>query len=151
MLLDLLPRRCVLHQQVGDTMLMVIDFEQISQSWFSDIQAHQEYFLAQKREGDCKVGGDKRLTLTGSRGCEHDDLLIVFEHKLQVGTHRTEDLLHLIVAILVDDDLTFGLGRLCGDSHISDDRERCQLSDILVTLNLVAEELEQEDDECRQS
>ena len=51
----------------------------------------------------------------------------------------------------MDDDLTFGLGRLCGDSHISDDRERCQLSDILVTLNLVAEELEQEDDECRQS
>ena len=63
------------------------------------------------------------------------------QHELQVGAQRTEDLLHLVVLVLVYNDVGLAFCRVAGNGHVGDDRQFREPCHILVAFDLVAEEL----------
>ncbi len=130
-------------------MLLVVDLEQLGQARLADVEAHEQHLLAQQGERHGQVGGVERLAFARCRRGEHDDLLMVAHHKLQVGTHGAEDLLHLVVLVLVDHDVGLGLGGVGRHGHVGQDGQRGEACHIVVTLNLVAEELYEEEHQGR--
>ena len=143
----------VVNNQVGDTIVVVVNLEQLSQTRLTDIQTYHHYLLAQQGEGDTDIGSHECLSFTRSRRGEHHHFLAFLQHKLDVGTQTTEDFLHQVVHVLVNYDicLSFLLGSVASHRNIGDYRNLSQLDNILMTLNLILEELNQEEDTCRDS
>ena len=64
LLLDILPSVVLVNHQVGDTSMMVVDFEQLCQTRLTDIQTYYDDLLAQQSQRDGYVRGNECLTLT---------------------------------------------------------------------------------------
>ena len=135
----------LLDQKVGNTVYLVINLKQLGQSGLADVETHEQYLLAQQCETDGEVGAVECLAFARSGGGEEDDLLVFLHHKLQVGTHRTEDFFHHIVLVLVYHDVGLGLGAIAGHSHVGDDGQLGELLHVVVSLNLVAQQLDKEE------
>lgn len=118
LLIYLLPGRMVYPQQIGDTNLLVAEPEDVLQLRFTDVQTHEQHFLAQYGERHSEVAGDEGLTFSGDGRSSDNDLLMLFKHKLDIGAHAAEDLFHGIVVVLSDNDLTVFERTLRGERHI---------------------------------
>ena len=132
-------------------MLLVVNFEKLCETRLTDVKTNEHYLLAKKGEAHCKVGSRERLTLTRCCRGEHDGFLVLLEHELYVGTHGTEYLLHLCVLVLVYYDVGLCLGSLAGYCHIGNDWQSGEACHIVVSLNLVAEQLYDVEDYGRDS
>ena len=64
LLLDILPSVVLVNHQVGDTCMMVVDFEQLCQTRLTDVQTYYDDLLAQQSQRDGYVRGNECLTLT---------------------------------------------------------------------------------------
>ena len=143
--------RVVVYEQVGDTDVLVLQFEEVGKTRLADVKTHYQHLLAQQREAHSQVSRREGLTLTRCGRGEHDDLLVLLQHELDVRTYRTEYLLHDVVLVLVYHDVCLRLRCLACDSHVADDRQSGEASHILVSFNLVAEEVDEEQYDGRYS
>ena len=145
----ILHRGMIVGEDRRDTMHLVVDVELLGQSRLTDIQTYQDDLLVQEGEAHREVRGVEGLTLTrGGRG-EHDDLVVLLHHELQVGTHGTEHLFHLVVLVLMYHDISLGLGRFVSHSHIGQNGQVGELHHILMTFDAIAEEVDEEEDQTR--
>ena len=131
-------------EQWCDTVCAVVDFEELCQTGLTDVKTHKYHLLVQKGEAHCQVGAVERLTLTGSGGGEHYHLIALLHHELDVGTHRAEYFLHLVVLVLVNHDVRLRLGSVARHSHIGKDRQFGEFCYFVVTFYAVAEEVQEE-------
>ena len=126
-------------------MLVVVDFEELGKSRLTNVETDEDDLLAQQCEADRQVGGVERLTFTRRTGSEEDDLLVLGQHELYIGTHGTENFFHLVVFILVNHDVGLRFSGFTCHSHVGKDRQLGETCHIVVTFNLIAEEGHEEE------
>ena len=139
-----------MYKQVGDAMLAVLKVEQLSQTRLAYIQTDKYNLLAQQCKAHGKVGCDKCLTLARCCRSGHNNLLTVLQHKLDVCAYRAEYLLHNVVGVLVYHDTSLRLNLFACNSHIANDRQIGKFLYIVVSLNLITEEVDEEQHAYRQ-
>ncbi len=132
------------REQRRDTHRAVGDAEETAQGGLADVETAEDDLLAQQRQRHGEVGGAERLTLTRRRGREQDGMLALLQHELDVGAHRTEDLVDLIVLVGLHHDAGLALHLVAGHRHVGDDRQVGEASQVLMAFNLEAEEADEE-------
>ena len=128
--------------------MMVRYLEEFGETRLTDVQTYDYHLLVKQCETYGKVGCGERLALTGSSRREHDGVLSLLEHKLDVGTYGTEHLLHEVVLVGVHHDVSLCLCLVAGNSHVADDGQFGKRGNVVMSLNLVTEELDEEEDAC---
>ena len=129
--------------------MVVVDFEQFGKARLADIQTYKDNFFAQQRETHGQVGSHEGLTLTRSRGGEHQHIFTRLQHKLHIGTHGAEYFLHLVVRVLMHHNVGTSFGLIAGHRDVGNDGQTGQCSHIIVTLNAVTEEIDEVEDAGR--
>ena len=71
-------------------------------------------------------------------------MLAFLQHELDVGAHRTENLVDLVVLVGLHHDAGLALHLVAGHRHVGDDRQVSEASQVFMTLNLEAEEADEE-------
>ena len=145
--LNLLEGGVFERQQWCDTVVMVADLEEFGQAWLTDVKTYDDDLLVEECVAHRQVGRIKGLSFSRRRRREEDHLLSFSQHEVEVGTHRTENLFHLVVLVLVHHDIGLCLGCVAGDRHVGDDGELGDFLHILVSLNLITENLADEEEE----
>ena len=140
------------HSHKGShTTALVGHIEEFAEGRLTDVKTEQRHLLTQQGKADRKVGGIEGLTLTRSRRSEENHLLSLLQHKLDVGTERAEDFVHLAVLVLLHHDAGRTLGCFACHCHIGHDGDGGEACHILMTLNLIAHHLDEIDYQQRQT
>ena len=118
-----------------------------AQSRFSDVETDEDNLFVQEGERDGEVGDVESLAFSRGGGGEHHDVLAVFKHELQVGTHGTEHLFHLVVLVFMHNYAGLALCTLVGDGNVCQDGQTGQSFHIVAPLDFVAKHLDEEQDD----
>ena len=140
----------VVYNQIGDTIMVVVNLEELCQTRLTDVETDHYNLLTQQGERDTDIWCHECFTFTWGRRSKQHYLLAFLQHKLNVGTQATEDFLHQVVYILVNHNisLSFLLGSIARHRNVGNDRNLSQLHDVFMSLNLILEEFNQEEDGC---
>ena len=126
-------------------MSVVVNLEKLCQSRFTDVETNQDNLLTKQCERHCEVCGDESFAFARYAGCERNNLFVLFKHELYVGTHRAEYFLHLVVLVLVNNNVGLGFGGVASHSHIGNDGQRSKACHIVVPFYLIPKETEEEE------
>ena len=144
-----------LHRQGGDlvhgqqrrhALETVGDTEETAKGGFTDIETAEDDLLAEEGERHRQVGRIERLSLARGAGGEEDHLLVALEHELDIGTHGAEDLVDLVVLVGLHHDARLLLHIVGSHGHVGNDGQVGEACHILVTLDLITEEGDEEDE-----
>ena len=141
---DLLQR-----EQIGHALEAVGDAEEAAQGRLADVEAAEDDLLTQQGKGNGQIGSIEGLTFSRGGGGEADDLLVAREHELDIGTHGSEDLVNLVVLIGLYHDACLLLDIVGSHSDIGNDGQVGEFGNILMALDLIAEQGKDPDDESR--
>ena len=72
-------------------------------------------------------------------------MLAFLQHELDIGTHRTEDLVDLVVLVGLHHDAGLALHLVAGHRYVGDDWQVGEADQILMALDLEAEEADEEE------
>ena len=72
-------------------------------------------------------------------------MLALLQHELDVGAHRTEDLVDLVVLVGLHHDAGLALHLVARYCHVGDDRQVGEARKVLMALYLEAEEADEEE------
>ena len=62
--LNVIPCIMVVYNQIGDTIMVVVNLEELCQTWLADIQTYHDNLLAQQGERDTYIGCHECFTFT---------------------------------------------------------------------------------------
>ena len=98
--------------------------EYLVQTGFTDIHTDYNHFFTQEGQADCRITCYKGFTFARLGRREEDNLVVLAQHKEEVGTKSTEGLFHNIVLVFTNHNSPFfwssAFGQFCQNTDIGD-------------------------------